>query len=201
MDELQPDNETLLTWWQQSLDNDTASFGCIHAALFNGLYNYAAKILNDEDLADDAIQELFIKIWFKRSSIGPVQKVKPFFYTVLRRQVFNQLRDLKLRNLKISLIMQPDIEFSHEEILIKKEQDAGLKDKILELLNTLPKRQREVIYLYYFENMSLSQISAVMAINNQSVMNLKQSALQKMRTANILSLFLLLCSLFNARKM
>jgi hypothetical protein len=38
MDELQPDNETLLTWWQQSLDNDTASFGCINAALFNGLY-------------------------------------------------------------------------------------------------------------------------------------------------------------------
>jgi RNA polymerase sigma-70 factor (ECF subfamily) len=192
MDELQSDNETLLTWWQQSLNNDTASFGCIHAALFNGLYNYAAKILNDEDLADDAVQELFIKIWFKRSSIGQVQKVKPFFYTVLRRQVFNQLRDLKLRNLKISLISQPDIEFSQEEILIKREHESGLKDKILALLNSLPRRQREVIYLHYFENMSLKQISIVMEINHQSVMNLKQRAIQKMRSANMLSIFILM---------
>jgi RNA polymerase sigma-70 factor (ECF subfamily) len=195
MDELQPDNETLLTWWQQSLNNDTASFGYIHAALFNGLYNYAAKILNDDDLADDAVQDLFIKIWFKRSSIGPVLKVKPFFYTVLRRQVFNQLRDLKLRNLKISLIKQPDIEFSQEEILIKNEHEAGLKGKILSLLNALPRRQREVIYLHYFENLSLKQISLVMDINHQSVMNLKQRAIQKMRSAKMLSIILLLCTL------
>jgi RNA polymerase sigma-70 factor (ECF subfamily) len=201
MDELQHDNETLRTWWLKSMDNDTTSFGHIHAALFNGLYNYAAKLLNDDELANDAIQDLFIKIWNKRNSIGEIQKVKPFFYTSLRRQIFNQLRDLKLRNLKISLITQPDIEFTQEEILIKNETDAGLKEKILLLLNTLPKRQREVIYLHYFENMSLSQVSTVMEINHQSVMNLKQRALQKMRSANILSVFLLLVSLFNAEKM
>jgi len=200
MNELQPDNEILRTWWQQSMDNDTVSFGFIHTALFNGLYNYAAKLLNDDELANDAIQDLFIRIWNKRTSIGEIQKIKPFFYTSLRRQVFNQLRDLKLRNLKISLITQPDIEFTQEEILIKNEIDAGLKEKILHLLNTLPKRQREVIYLHYFENMSLSQVAVIMEINHQSVMNLKQRALQSMRSANILSVFLLLCSLFTAQK-
>jgi RNA polymerase sigma-70 factor (ECF subfamily) len=200
MNELQPDNEILRTWWQQSMDNDTVSFGYIHTALFAGLYNYAAKLLNDDELANDAIQDLFIRIWNKRTSIGEIQKIKSFFYTSLRRQVFNQLRDLKLRNLKISLITQPDIEFTQEEILIKNEIDAGLKEKILHLLNTLPKRQREVIYLHYFENMSLSQVAVIMDINHQSVMNLKQRALQSMRSANILSVFLLLCSLFTTQK-
>ena len=198
MDELHADNETLLTWWQQSLHNDTASYGYIHAALFSGLYNYAAKILNDDALADDAVQDLFIKIWNKRSTIGLLQKVKPFFYTVLRRQIFNQLRDLKLRNFKISFITQPDIEFSQEEILIKKEDDAGFKEKILSLLNALPRRQKEVIYLHYFDNMSLKQISIVMDINHQSVMNLKLRAIQKMRNLKILSIFLILCSLLKS---
>jgi RNA polymerase sigma-70 factor (ECF subfamily) len=198
MDEKQPDNEKLQMWWQLSLDNDTAAFGSIHAVLFDGLYNYAAKLLNDDALVDDAIQELFVKIWSKRNSIGRIEKIKPYFYTVLRRQVLNQLRDLKLKNLKISLLSQPDIEFSQEEILIQKEDMAGMKEKIASLLNTLPARQREILYLYYFDNMSLSQIAGVMGINHQSAMNLKQRALQKMRSENILSVFVLLCFLYRS---
>ena len=197
---MQHDNEQLRMWWQQSLDNDTAAYGCIHATLFNGLYNYAAKLLNDEALADDALQDLFIKIWNRRSSIGNLEKVKPFFYTALRRHSLNQLRDLKLRQLKIRMVNQPDIEFSQEEILIKKEADAGLKNKIIELLNALPERQREVIYLHYFENMGLTQIAEVMNINQQSAMNLKQRALQKMRSANLLTLFLSLCCMYHTGK-
>jgi RNA polymerase sigma-70 factor (ECF subfamily) len=200
MDELQTDNGKLQLLWQQSLKNDTAAFGNIHAVLFEGLYSYALKLLNDEALADDAIQDLFIKIWNKRSSIGPIEKVKPFFYTALRRQGLNQLRDFKLKQLKISLVNQPDIEFSQEEIVIQKEESAGLKEKITSLLNTLPARQRELLYLYYFENMSLAQIAEVMNINRQSAMNLKQRALQKLRSKNLLSFFFLLCSLYPTAK-
>jgi len=200
MDDRQPDNEKLQQWWQQSINNDTAAFAGIHRELFDGLYNYAAKLLNDEALADDAVQDLFIKIWSRRASIGILEKVKPFFYTVLRRQILNQLRDLKLKQLKISLVTEPDIEFSQEEILIKKEADAWLKCKIVELLNALPERQREVIYLFYFENMSLTQIAEVMGINHQSAMNLKQRAVIKMRAANLLSVFLLFCSIYQQGK-
>jgi RNA polymerase sigma-70 factor (ECF subfamily) len=200
MDERQPDNEALQRWWQQSLNNDTAAFGHIHAALFEGLYNYAAKLLNDEELADDTLQELFIKIWNKRSSIGAIQKVKPFFYTSLRRQVLNQLRDLKLKKLRISMIIQPEIEFSQEELLVKKEDDQGLSEKILSLLNALPARQREVLYLHYFENLTLTQIASIMGINPQSAMNLKQRAIQKMRSDNLLLLLFLLAACCHASK-
>jgi RNA polymerase sigma factor (sigma-70 family) len=194
MDERQTDNEPLQRWWRQSIENDTASFGKLHAALFDGLYNYANKLLGSTALAEDAVQDLFIKIWNKRNTIGVIQKPKPFFYTALRRQILNQLRDLKVKQLKITLASEPEIEFSQEEIVIKKEEDADLKFQILHLLNSLPNRQREVIYLFYFENLSLSQIAGIMEINSQSAMNLKQRAIQKMRSENLLSFFLLLFS-------
>lgn len=200
MNVLQPDNEKLKSWWQQCLTNDTAAFALIHAALFEGLYNYAHKLLNDYALADDAVQELFIKIWNKRSSINQIEKVKPFFFTSLRRQILNQLRDIKSKQLKISAAPEPDIEFSQEEIIIKKEDDAGLKEKILQIINTLPERQREVIYLHFFEDMPLAQVAEVMAINYQSVQNLKQRALEKMRSANLLSLFILFWSAYRVGK-
>ena len=189
---VQADNEQLKSWWQQCLAGDTTAFAQIHEALFDGLYNYACKLLNDDALADDAVQELFIRLWQKRSSINQLEKVKPFFFTALRRQILNQLRDIKSKQLKINAAPEPEIEFSQEEIIIKKEDDTGIKEKILQILNTLPERQREVIYLHFFEDMPLLQVSEVMAINYQSVQNLKQRALQNMRSANLLSLFILL---------
>ncbi len=196
MSETRLDNENLKSYWQQCLTGDTAAFAQIHAALFEGLYNYAYKLLNDDALADDAIQELFIKIWQKRSSIGAVEKVKPFFFTSLRRHILNQLRDIKSKQLKINAVPEPEIEFSQEEVIIKKEDDTGRKEKILQILNTLPERQREVIYLHFFEDMPLAQVAEVMSVNYQSVQNLKQRALQNMRSANLLSLFIMLCSAY-----
>jgi RNA polymerase sigma factor (sigma-70 family) len=195
-----PDNEKLKNWWRQCLAGDNNAFAQLHLALFEGLYNYAYKLLSDEALADDAVQELFIKLWQKRSSIGEIEKVKPFFFTALRRQILNQLRSIKSKQLKINATPEPGIEFSQEEIIIKKEDDTGLKEKILQILNTLPERQREVIYLHFFENMPLAQVAEVMAINYQSVQNLKQRALQNMRSANLLSLFALLFTAFHLEK-
>jgi len=178
--------------WQKSLEGDTEAFHRIHRELFQGLFNYSLKLLEDNALAGDAVQELFIKIWIKRSSIGGLRNVKSYFFTALRRQILNQLRNLRLRELKISDIPQPDIDFSPEEIVIRKEEYGSLQGRIVELLNELPQRQKEVIYLHYFENMDYTQIAEVMGIRYQSVLNLTQKALQKLRSANLLTIFLLL---------
>lgn len=183
-------------WWQQSLEGDSHAFYYIHRELFKGLYNYALKLLQDNDLANDAVQELFVKVWVKRSRIGKLQKVKPYFYTAIRRQIINQLRNLQLRELKISRIPRPDIDFSPEEIVVKNEEYLSLQKKISELLNELPKRQKEVIYLHYFEEMDYAQISDIMGINYQSVLNLTQKALQKLRAADLLSLLVSLSCLY-----
>jgi RNA polymerase sigma-70 factor (ECF subfamily) len=196
--ELHP--EQLHYYWAGVLVNDNEAFKKIHSVLFNGLYNYALKFLNDEALAEDAVQELFVKIWVKRSSIGSITHVKSYFFTTLRRQMLNQLRNLKLKQLKIRTYNYPDIEFSREEIIIKEEHDAWLHQKIHELLNQLPARQREVVYLRYFENMSTTEITTVMKINYQSVQNLLQKAFEKLRASDMLKLFVLVALLGLQRK-
>jgi RNA polymerase sigma factor (sigma-70 family) len=183
-------------WWKRSIEGDTGAFHDIHRSLFAGLYNYALKLLQDEALAGDAVQELFVKVWVKRATIGPLQKVKPYFFTALRRQILNQLRNLRLRELKISALPRPDIDFSPEEIVVRDEEYRTLQNKIADLLNELPKRQKEVIYLHYFEDMDYTQIADIMGIHYQSVLNLTQKALQRLRAADLLSLLLVLSSLF-----
>ena len=190
------DTTFLEDWWRQSIEGDSHAFQLIHRALFGGLYNYALKLLQDGELAGDVVQELFVKVWEKRNTIGHLQKVKPYFFTALRRQILNQLRNLHLRELRISGMPRPDIDFSPEEIVVRNEEYHSLQNKIAELLNELPKRQKEVIYLHYFEEMDYTQIAAVMGIHYQSVLNLTQKALQKLRSANLLSLLLSLSALY-----
>jgi len=189
------DNEDYQQWWHECLKGDSQSLGQIHAALFDSLYCYARKLLDDDGLAEDAVQELFIRIWKKRTDIGPILKVKPYFFTVLRRQLLNRLRDRRRQLLSLPSFPQPEIEFSQEEIHIREEEDRDIKRRILGVLNTLPPRQREVIYLHFFENMSLHQIGEVMQIRYQSVLNLKQRAIQQLRSADLLPVLLLLLAL------
>lgn len=186
------DIETLSMLWDQTLAEDAVAFKKIHEILFDGLYLYAIKLLRDESLANDLVQDLFIKIWMKRESIGPIIKVKSYFFTALRRQILNHLRDLRLHALKIKVVHQVDIEFSHEEIVIKKEEHNYIQAKVLKELNNLPKRQKEVIYLHYFESLDYAQIADIMNINYQSVLNFKQKAMQKLRSTEIFIWFLYL---------
>jgi RNA polymerase sigma factor (sigma-70 family) len=137
-----------------------------------------------------------VKVWVKRSVIGPLQKVKPYFFTAMRRQILNQLRNLHLRELRIGGLPRPDIDFSPEEIVVRNEEYLSLQAKIAAVLNELPKRQKEVIYLHYFEEMEYTQIAEIMGIHYQSVLNLTQKALQKLRSANLLSLLLSLSALY-----
>jgi len=164
------------------------------------LYDYALKLLQDSELADDAVQELFVKIWVKRGVIGTLRKVKPYFFTALRRQILNQLRNLQLRELRIGALPRPDIDFSPEEIVVRNEEYLSLQTKIAALLNELPKRQKEVIYLHYFEEMDYAQIAEVMGIHYQSVLNLTQKALQKLRQADLLSVLLSLSAVYLASR-
>jgi RNA polymerase sigma-70 factor (ECF subfamily) len=187
-----PNTQHLAAWWQQAREGDTQAFEKIHRELFSALYYYALKLLDDPELADDAVQELFIKIWVKRAAIGELEKVKAYFFTALRRQVLNQLRNLRLRELHISRLLQTDISFSPEEIVVNREEADDLRNRLLQLLNSLPARQREAIYLHYFENMDYQQVAAIMGVNYQSVLNLVHKAMQKLRGANLLWLLVLL---------
>jgi len=190
--------DQLYDWWLKTLVGDTHAFRQIHGELFEGLYDYALKLLQDSELADDAVQELFVKIWVKREVIGTLRKVKPYFFTALRRQILNQLRNLQLRELRIGGLPRPDIDFSPEEIVVRNEEYLSLQTRIAALLNELPKRQKEVIYLHYFEEMDYAQIAEVMGIHYQSVLNLTQKALQKLRQANFLSVLLSLTAIYLA---
>src|SRR6185436_10150035 len=86
--------------------------------------------------------------------------------------ILNKLRSLKLYELKIAARYHtPDMEFSPEEIRIKKESASFNTSQLTQMINTLPARQKEIIYLRFYEGLSYKDISRILNINYQSLVN------------------------------
>lgn len=164
-------NNQLSNWWDESRLGNVESFGCIHHQLYPLLYRYIFKIIKDEDISQDLLQDVFVKLWERKETIGPIRFVKVYFFRTARSLAINHLKCLKNNNVPFEEGMEPDMAFSPEEVLVGNEHNAEVSKILTMALNTLPKRQREMIFLKYFDGWSYDEISAVTGINYQSVVN------------------------------
>jgi RNA polymerase sigma factor (sigma-70 family) len=151
------------------------------------LYNYGSRFSNDRAMVEDCIQNLFIGIWQRRDFLSTPLNIKSYLFSSLRRMIHRKVRLIK----KVSVISLSDndspgfnFELSIEHALIQKEESRIIANKLTWLITTLPKRQKEVIYLKFFENLSREEIADIMQISPQAVSNLLQKALKNLRSAN-----------------
>jgi len=70
---------------------------------------------------------------------------------------------------------------SIEELKIKTEEYLLLLQRLQQLMARLPERQQEVIRLRFYDNFSWEEIAGILQINEQSVRNLVQRAIVKLR--------------------
>ena len=83
-----------------------------------------------------------------------------------------------------------DIQFTAEELITNKETESFRTKNISKLLNKLPKRQKEAIYLKYYSGLKATEIAEIMDINYQSVVNILYKALKNLKEeVSILNLF------------
>ncbi|MEJ7779752.1 MAG: sigma-70 family RNA polymerase sigma factor [Daejeonella sp.] len=163
---------------------------------FKHLFNYGSKFTTDSELVKDVIQELFLKLWEKRSNlsndVNPRAYLTASFRRALHRKIQSQNRFTPYSEInEIEALF--DMEVSVEEQLIEKEKNRNLAFKIAANLSGLPARQREVIFLKFFQYLSRDEISEAMQITPQTVSNLQQLALKKLRV--VLKSRILVCFL------
>lgn len=157
-------------------------------AVYNGLINtYSKQLFNfgyrfcpDGEIIKDCIQQLFLDLWNKNFDFDESSNIKSYLFRSIRNRI---LREKPKWNRNDPLLEEYNfiLEFGIEKQLIQNDQDKELAGKLGKILNALPARQREIVYLKFYEDMDAGQISLIMNINRQSVHNLLQKAFQKMR--------------------
>ncbi|MGG7662841.1 RNA polymerase sigma factor [Dyadobacter sp. BHUBP1] len=182
--------------WQDFLAGEVRAFEKLMSDNFRLLFRYGSKFSKDRELVKDSIQDLFLILWEKRDNLNPNAAVKPYLMASLRRLMHRQVSS---RSWVGGEALQEDddyfeIEFSVEDDYIRNEATYFRTHHLQKLINALPRRQKEVVYLKFFQELSREQIAEVMAVSPQTVSNLLQIAIRHLKThwkAEFLIFFLL----------
>lgn len=157
--------------WLLFLKGDKNALAEIFLAFYDDLFNYGMKLSPNPDLIKDCIQDLFLKLWKNRATINPIQIIKPYLLKSLRRHILDSIEISKPWNASEKEMESSHIIYSHEDFLINEQIDEENRQKLIHALNQLTPRQREVIYLRYFEGLDFDDIAHIMSMNVQSVRN------------------------------
>ncbi|NSL89957.1 sigma-70 family RNA polymerase sigma factor [Chitinophaga sp. Mgbs1] len=187
--------------WGAFLQGNQQAFATIYDRYFERLYEYGMRLHSGSDLVKDAIQELFIKLWTNRSTLSTTVDPRPYLLVALRGVIYNRLRPRKNVLLVAFDQQQHDFHahFSSEHAYIKKEQLQEQQQQLLQALNQLNARQKEIIYLRYFEELDYEQIAGIMGISVKGAYKLSARALKNMRDIMQVSVAVILTILAGLR--
>ncbi|OQP44626.1 hypothetical protein A4H97_09670 [Niastella yeongjuensis] len=166
--------------WKQFLPGDHLAFDAIVKRHYNLLYQYGCKFTRDAALVKDCIQDLFLYLWYKRNTINETASVEHYLMKSLRRRLARALTKAGSTD-GLSFLEVKDTNATPDEQIIQQEQKAVLAERIKKCILQLSRRQQEIIYLRFYLNASAADIADIMQLNRQSVYNLLNDALNKLR--------------------
>ncbi|CAM1333399.1 RNA polymerase subunit sigma [Tenacibaculum aestuariivivum] len=177
--------------WSLLKDGDLKAYGVLFKKYYTSLYNYGLKISGNKVITEDSIQEFFMYLYEHRENLSDLNVIAPYLFTSYRRFIIKILQKKQkihmVRDINENIV---DIQSSPEELLTNKEFNDFKNKNLHILLNKLPNRQREVLYLKYNCELKTQDISEIMGINYQSVVNNIHKAIKGLREEiKILQLF------------
>lgn len=156
----------------QSLQNgDEATFALIFRTYFAALFNYACRIIRDEEQADDVVQDAFCRLYENRSTITIHFSLRSYLYRSVYNGCIDLIRHQKIVNHYIDAEM---LDFYFTRILQHPEAELALQDKdisraVQEAIDTLPNRCKEIFCLSKLEGLSNKQIAEQLEISLKTV--------------------------------
>ncbi|PWK75377.1 RNA polymerase sigma factor (sigma-70 family) [Mucilaginibacter oryzae] len=175
---VKPDDAVL---WDLFRGGDESAYTKLMKAYSKTLFNYGFRICQDKDFLKDCIQDVFLELWNRRLKISSTPAVKYYLFKALRLRIFREQAKWN-RGEPLDDNYGFVVEFNIETKMITDLETLELSARIQHVLNALPNRQREIIYLRFYEGLDFDNISQIMEISKQSVHNLLQKAYKSFRS-------------------
>lgn len=162
--------------WNAFRQGDEKAFSELYQRFAGVLYNYGYHLTADAALVQDAMQDLFSDLWRTHKNLSATTSVKYYLFRSIRRKL-HRLSDIR----QLPEDLYPLQTESAETLKIKIEEGILQQQRLQKLMSQLPARQQEVIRLRFYDNFSWEEISGILQINEQSVRNIVQRAVVKLR--------------------
>lgn len=168
--------------WEAFKRGDRQAFRQIIATYYTSLFRFGTRYSKNSAFVEDCLHDLFVYLWDRRQYVGPTNSIRKYLFTSFRHKLLLELQRTHRRGWvdeEEAQDVAPDQTIEDFFVFIETEQLSAQKIKCL--MDLLPQRQQEALYLRYYESMDIDQIAHVMNINRQSVSNHLYKALSFLR--------------------
>ncbi|SKC10617.1 RNA polymerase sigma-70 factor, ECF subfamily [Sphingobacterium nematocida] len=153
------DSELLL----RMRDGDQQAFNAIYHRYKSRIATKLFAVLKVDELVEDTLQELFFRVWEKRSSIDPEQNIAGYLYRIATNLALDHFRKLA-REQRIAALQ----ELPQGEGALHIYQEK-LDQELFKLIDQLPEQRKRVFMLCKFENKSYEEVGQLLHISTHAV--------------------------------
>lgn len=128
------------------------------------LYRLAKRILVSQDEAEDAVQEVFLKLWKGKKDIEKYRNTEAFAITMTKNYCLDRLKSKQASNLKI---VHSNYQAS-ENLERNLEANDGV-EMVFKIMETLPEQQKIILQLRDVEQFEFSEIAKMLDSNETAI--------------------------------
>ncbi|QHW00383.1 RNA polymerase sigma factor [Spirosoma endbachense] len=168
--------------WNSFRQGDPVAFAQLYDLFAADLYRYGYNLIRNKQLVEDCLHELFLHLHENKARLGGTDNIRFYLYRALRRRLVDTAtRSGKLNSNEYVFDNAGLWIDSYEQVLIEEQVAEQQKLVVLYHLNQLPRRQKEVLYLVYMNELTYQQTAEVMDVTIKTVYNSVNVALQTLR--------------------
>lgn len=155
-------------------DGNPAAYEELFKQTFPRMLDYCKLFIHDQSQANDLVQECFIKLWEKHSSINPTQSVESLLFVMLRNRCLNYLRDQKIHSAEKKLYTMEANELQYlfqldfngrEEISLEEQLVIAIRESV----DKLPEKRKIVFIKAKIEGKKNKDVADELAISIKAV--------------------------------
>ncbi len=176
MDYLQAYNEKELL--RQLAGGSKEAFSKIFNHYRGKIYSVGLNYLKSAALAEEIVQDVFLKLWLKRSELLSVERLDAYLFIMSRNIIFDRIKKLAYQTEAEKKLSQDEPFIDDTEHLVREHE---CKQFVQEAIDMLPPQQKRVYQLAKVENLSHEQIAEQMQLSRLTVKAHMAKALQFIR--------------------
>lgn len=151
---------------------DEMAYNRLYYRYHQQLGKHVFRITNSMDLAEEIVQDVFLKIWLNREVLAGVQNFKAYLFVISKNHTLNCLRKLTTERQHLN-----DVEESYTSLLVDSNSEVNDYYSILdEAINSLPPQQQKVYLLSRHERLRYTEVASRLNISRESVKKYLQIA-------------------------
>jgi RNA polymerase sigma-70 factor (family 1) len=177
------------------VDGDEQAFSIVFLDYSHKIYCYALRLTRSESMAEEIVQEVFMKIWLNKELLVAVEQFEPYLYRTARNHTFNMLRQIAFERNAREAIGKELSESGNEvqETLLLSDDYQLVLDRALD---QLPPQQRLVYSLCHQQGLKYEEVAGQLNISRLTVKTHMQQALRTIRNfikSGVTAFIVLLC--------